>query len=156
MTDFTEDRELVFTRLIDAKRRSVFRCWTEPALLKQWFAPAPYTVVDAHLDLRAGGANRITMRGTDGEVMPNNGVYLEVEADTRIVFTDAFSEGWQPRDGAPFMVATISLSDEDGKTRYTATVRHWTLEAKRQHEEMGFKVGWGICADQLETIAKSL
>jgi hypothetical protein len=53
--------ELVLTRLIDAPREKLFRCWTEPALLKRWFAPAPVTTPIAEVDLRVGGANRIVM-----------------------------------------------------------------------------------------------
>ena len=47
--DPTSDRELVLTRLIDAPREKLFRAWTDPALVKQWFAPLPYTtpVVEA-------------------------------------------------------------------------------------------------------------
>ena len=51
--------ELVLTRLIDAPREKLFRCWTEPELLKQWFAPAPYSTPIAEVDLRVGGGNRI-------------------------------------------------------------------------------------------------
>jgi uncharacterized protein YndB with AHSA1/START domain len=74
----------------------------------------------------------------------------------KLVFTDAFTSAWTPKDGAPFMLATITLQDEGGMTRYTARVRHWTAEARKQHEEMGFHQGWGICADQLEALAKTL
>lgn len=60
--------ELVFTRLIDAPRNTLFRCWTEPRLLKQWFAPAPYRASVAEVDLRVGGANRIVMTGPGGRL----------------------------------------------------------------------------------------
>ena len=46
------DRELVLTRLIDAPREKLFRAWTEPEVLKQWFTPAPYTTSIAELDVR--------------------------------------------------------------------------------------------------------
>ena len=45
------DRELVLTRLIDAPREKLFRAWTDPDLLKQWFAPLPYTTPVAELDV---------------------------------------------------------------------------------------------------------
>ena len=57
------DRELVLTRLIDAPREKLFRAWTEPALLQQWFAPLPHTTPIVELDVRPGGANRVVMRG---------------------------------------------------------------------------------------------
>lgn len=60
------DRELTLTRLIDAPREKLYRAWTEPALLKQWFAPLPWTTPHAELDVRPGGAATITMRSPDG------------------------------------------------------------------------------------------
>jgi uncharacterized protein YndB with AHSA1/START domain len=72
------DRELVLTRIIKAPREKVFRAWTEPELLKQWFAPLPWTTPVAKTDVRPGGANLIVMRDPDGNEFPNRGVYLEV------------------------------------------------------------------------------
>ena len=88
----SSDRDLVLTRLIDAPREKLFRAWTDPEWLKQWFAPLPFTTPVAELDLRAGGANYFVMRGPDGAEMPNRGVYLEVIPNTRIVFTNAYSK----------------------------------------------------------------
>jgi uncharacterized protein YndB with AHSA1/START domain len=87
----TSDRELVLTRLIDAPCEKLFRAWTDPALLKQWFAPLPYTTPVAELDVRPGGSNLIVMRGPDGKDIPNRGVYLAVVPNERLVFTDAYS-----------------------------------------------------------------
>jgi len=44
----------------------------------------------------------------------------------------------------------------DGKTKYVATVRHWSAEAMEQHKQMGFTEGWTICAKQLEALVRSL
>lgn len=96
------------------------------------------------------------MQGPDGQALPSEGVYLDVIEGRQLVFTDAFTAGWAPKDGAPFMVVIITLEDEDGKTRYTARARHWSVEAARQHESMGFHSGWGTCASQLEAVAKTL
>ncbi len=55
------------------------------------------------------------------------------------------------------MVATVMFEDlGGGKTRYTATARHWTVADKEAHEKMGFHEGWGIAADQLEQLAKKI
>ena len=91
-----------------------------------------------------------------GRCRDSAGVYLEVVPNERLVFTDAFTSAWEPREGAPFMVVIVTLEDEGGKTRYTAHVRHWTVDARERHEAMGFYNGWGICAEQLETAAKGL
>jgi uncharacterized protein YndB with AHSA1/START domain len=150
-----DSRELVLTRLIDAPRAAVWRCWTEPALMRQWFAPKPYTTPHVELDLRPGGGNTIVMASPDGQQMPNHGVYLEVVPGERLVFTDAYTQAWEPSQ-KPFMTVVLTFADEDGKTRYTATAKHWTDADRDQHEKMGFHTGWGICADQLEALARTL
>jgi uncharacterized protein YndB with AHSA1/START domain len=144
--------ELKFTRLIDAPREFLFRAWTEPELLKQWFTPRPWTTPVVELDVRPGGSSYILMRGPEGEEFPNRGVYLEVEPNERLVFTDAYVEAWVPSQ-KPFMTAEITFEDEGGKTRYTACVRHWTEGDREEHEKMGFYEGWGKATDQLEALA---
>lgn len=150
-----ESHSLSLTRTFDATPEAVYKAWTQPELLKQWFAPKPYTTPGAELDVRPGGANKITMRSPEGQDMPNEGVYLEVIPNKKLVFTDAFKGGWIP--AGPFMVVTIEMEPlAGGKTKYTATVRHWTAEAKEQHEKMGFHEGWGQCADQLGELVKTI
>jgi uncharacterized protein YndB with AHSA1/START domain len=150
------DRELVLTRLIDAPRSKLWRCWTEPELLKKWFTPPPFTVPHAEMDVRPGGASCITMRGPDGKDMPMPGTYLEVVKNEKLVFTDAYVGDWQPRPAKPFMTAIITFADENGQTRYTARARHWSVEDRENHEKMGFHTGWGIATDQLAALAKTL
>ena len=151
----TSDRELVLTRLLDAPREKLFKAWTDPQLLKQWFAPLPYTTPHAELDVRPGGASLVVMRSPDGTEFPNHGVYLEVVENERLVFTDAYTEAWKPSE-KPFMTAVLTFEDEDGKTRYTARVLHWSAADREAHEKMGFHEGWGQCADQLEALAKRI
>jgi uncharacterized protein YndB with AHSA1/START domain len=149
------DRDLVLTRLIDAPRHKLFKAWTEPALLKQWFAPLPYTTPVAELDVRPGGANLIVMRGPDGNDLPNRRVYLEVLENERLVFTDAYTKAWEPSP-KPFMTVILTFEDEGGQTRYTARVRHSTVADREAHEKMGFHHGWGRCADQLAAAVAKL
>lgn len=149
------DRDLVLTRIIDAPREKLYRAWTDPALLKQWFAPHPYTTPVAELDVRPGGAAYIVMRSPDGEDLPNRGVYLEVVENERIVSTDAYTDAWTPSE-KPFMTLILTFEDLGGKTRYTARVRHWTAEDRETHEKMGFHEGWGQCADQLDALVAKL
>jgi uncharacterized protein YndB with AHSA1/START domain len=148
------DRELVLTRLIDAPREKLFRAWTEPELMKQWFTPRPWTTPVIEVDLRPGGSNLIVMRGPDGTEFPNRGVYLEIVKNERLVFTDAYTKAWEPSE-KPFFTGIITFEDEGGKTRYTARAVHWTVADREAHEKMGFHEGWGQCADQLaELVAK--
>jgi uncharacterized protein YndB with AHSA1/START domain len=151
----SSDRELVLTRLIDAPCDKLFRAWTDPALLKQWFAPKPYTTPVAETDVRPGGASFIVMRGPDGQDLPNRGVYLDVVPNERLVFTDAYTKAWEPSP-KPFMTVILTFENEAGKTRYTARVRHWTVADREAHEKMGFHQGWGQCTDQLAALVATL
>jgi uncharacterized protein YndB with AHSA1/START domain len=154
-TTAANERELVLTRIIDASPEKLFRAWTEPELLKQWFAPLPWTVTKAETDLRPGGASLIVMRSPEGEAFPNPGVYLEVVPNKRIVFTDAYERAWEP-SAKPFMTVTVTFEEHDGATRYTARAMHWTVADREAHEQMGFHEGWGQCADQLAALVATL
>ena len=150
-----EERELSLTRLIPAPKATLYRAWTEPNLLVQWYCPKPWRVSHAELDVRPGGSNLVVMNGPDGEEFPNRGIYLEVVPNERLVFTDAYTSAWEP-SGKPFFTGIITFADEGGGTRYTAIARHWTLADRDAHEAMGFHDGWGKATDQLEELVRSL
>ncbi|HOB94152.1 MAG TPA: SRPBCC family protein [Aquabacterium sp.] len=160
MSDTTTDtahlHDLTLTRDIAASPAALFRCWTDPALIPQWFCPPPWGVSHAETDVRPGGASLIVMRGPEGQEMPNRGVYLEVVPNRRIVCTDAYVRAWEP-SAKPFMTLILSFDDlGDGRTRYTAIARHWSAEDCKAHEDMGFHQGWGIATDQLAALAATL
>ena len=153
----TAKHELVLELILNAPKEKLYRGWTEPELMKQWFAPKPWTTTKVETDVRTGGATSVTMRSPEGQDFPNPGQWLEVDPNRKIVFTDAFTGNWVPKDGSPFFVAEITFEDAGpGKTKYTAKARHWTEEAKTQHEQMGFIPGWTICARQLEALAQTI
>ena len=161
MTEQTNPgHELSITRHIDAPPETVYRVWTERT--GEWWAPKPYTTPAVELDLRAGGRCFTHMKGPDGFDMPHEGVFLEVVPNEKIVFTDGFKAGWMPsgddcagNSSEPFMVAIVTFAREGSGTRYTARVRHWKEEKRKQHEEMGFTEGWGIVAGQLAALAEA-
>jgi uncharacterized protein YndB with AHSA1/START domain len=149
--------ELVLELVLDAPKEKLYRGWTEPALMKQWFAPKPWTTPKVEVDVRPGVKSSVVMCSPEGQDFPNPGQYLEVIPNRKIVFTDAFTGDWVPKDGAPFFVAEVSFEDAGaGKTKYTAKARHWTEEAKAQHEQMGFIPGWTMCAKQLEELCRKI
>jgi len=90
--------ELVLTRILNAPREKVYRCWVEPELIKQWFAPKPWTTPHAELDVRPGGTSLVVMRSPEGQDYPNRGIYLEVIPNEKLVFTDAYTSAWQPSE----------------------------------------------------------
>lgn len=150
----SSNRELVITRDIPLPPSRLYRAWTDPELLKQWFTPKPWTTSSATLDVRPGGSSLIVMRSPDGEEFPNAGVYLEVVPNERLVFTDAYIKAWEPSE-KPFMTGVITFEDlGDDNTRYTARVLHWTVADREEHKAMGFYSGWNQCLDQLIELAR--
>ncbi len=153
--ELNDKTDLTFTRTLPVPPAVVWECWTTPRHIKHFFVPKPHEVTDCEIDLRVGGRFNTTFN-VEGNVMKNNGVWLEIVDGKKLVFTDAYSEGWKPAPD-PFMTAIIEI-DDDGKggTTYTATARHRSSEAKEQHEAMGFFDGWGTVVDQLVEYAKTL
>ena len=147
--------DLTFTRTLNAPRALLWDCWTKPEHIKHFFVPKPYGIAACEVDLRVGGKFNTTM-DVEGNLIENEGVYLEVIEGERLVFTDTYSEGWKPA-ADPFMTAIIEFADNgNGGTTYTATARHRSPEARQSHEGMGFYDGWGTVATQLEAYAQSL
>ncbi|WP_434389511.1 SRPBCC family protein [Melittangium boletus] len=146
---YPADRTLSVTRLIDAPREVVFKAWF--AHLQEWWAPAGFTTPRCDVEPQVGGIFRTVMRDGGGNEYPNQGVFLEVRASERIVFTDAFLPGWIPSEKA-FLTGVFTFEDEGGKTRYTARALHWNAEDRASHEKMGFHEGWGMVADQFAAV----
>ena len=149
------DRELVLTRLIDAPREKLFRAWTEPQLLKQWFTPAPYTTPVAELDYGPAAPTWLSCAVPTATSSPTGGSIWKSSKTSAWFFTDAYSEAWKPSE-KPFMTVIVTFENESGKTRYTARARHWTVADREAHEKMGFHQGWGICADQLTALVTKI
>ena len=147
--------DLVLQREINAPREVLYTCWTTAEHLVHWFVPKPHRVTACHLDVRVGGACNTTF-DVDGTEMQNNGVYLEVVPNERLVFTDTYTEGWKPA-AEPFMTAILTFEDiGGGRSKYTAVARHRTAETAKTHQDMGFQDGWGTVATQLEAYAQGL
>jgi uncharacterized protein YndB with AHSA1/START domain len=144
--------DLVLDRVVPAPRAKIWRGWSEPALLKQWFAPLPWTVTEAEIELRAGGLFRFVMQSPEGQSFPNTGLLLEVVPQRKIVFTDTLVAGYRPSP-RPFFTAVLTLADEGDGTRYIARALHKDEADRKTHEDMGFHTGWGQCLDQLVALA---
>ena len=130
--------------------------WTALAdHLTIWWCPKPWTTEIIEWDLRPSGTLHLRMCGPDGETSDVSGVFLEVSAPHRMVFTDAFKPGWQPQ--IAFMTGIFRFADDEaGGTLYRASARHWTAEARDSHIAMGFEHGWGMVADQLHEVARQV
>jgi uncharacterized protein YndB with AHSA1/START domain len=151
-----DTRDLIITRTLRAPRAALWRAWTEPALLKEWWCPKPWTTEVIALDVRPGGAFHTTMRGPDGGVSDNPGSFLEVVPQSRLVFTSLLTAGWRPHKPWMSFTAIITMADEGAGSRYVAQVMHLDDATREQHLQMGFFEGWNTAINQLEEFAAQL
>ncbi len=146
--------DLVLDRVVDVPPEFVWKAWTRPEHLRQWFAPAPWSVSDCRIDLRPGGEFFTEMRSPEGETFPGQGCFLEVVENRRLTVTDALLPGYRPAE-SPFFTTVLTLEPEGKGTRYVARAMHRNPEDRVRHEEMGFIEGWGTCLDQLVHLVKA-
>jgi uncharacterized protein YndB with AHSA1/START domain len=152
---FNPEIDLKLERTLDVPVELVYELWTTPAHLKEFFCPRPWYVSEAELDVRPGGIFRTVMNGPNGERFDNVGCYLDVVPNRRLVWTDALTAGWRPAE-KPFMTAALLLEPAGAGTSYVAYAFHRNVDARKQHEAMGFHEGWGTVADQLAAYARKL
>jgi uncharacterized protein YndB with AHSA1/START domain len=146
-----EDQELVLTRMFDAPRELVFKAWTDPKRVAQWWRPRGFTNPVCELDVRPGGAIRIHMRGPDGTVYPMTGVYQEVVEPERIVFTSAPLDA---EGNALFeLLTTVTFAEQGGKTKQILRARVIKRTAQAAQYLKGMEAGW---TQSLEHLAESL
>lgn len=139
--------ELVLTRTFAAPRELVFKVWTDPKHLAQWWGPAGFTNPVCELDARSGGAIRIHMRAPDGTVYPMTGVYQELVAPERIVFSSSALDG----AGRPLfeVLTTVTFTEQDGKTTQVLRAR---VTKKTDGADMyldGMEAGWTQSLERL-------
>ena len=146
-TKATAERELVITRVFDAPRRLVFRMWTDPKHVAQWWGPNGFTNPVCDMDPRPGGAIRIVMRAPDGAEHPMIGTFREVMEPERLVFTNiAVDEnGNHLLEGR----TTVTFAEHGGKTRLTLQTRAVGLVARAVGMIEGMEAGWTQSIDRL-------
>ena len=134
---------LHMTRRFAAPREAVFKAWTHPKELAQWFGPAGITVPEINIDLRPGGSYKLLMVG-EKSTHPLSGVYREIKAPERLVFTWIWGAG--DLDGVEMLVTVEFEDTNDGGTLLTLTHEHLpSLEASEHHTQ-----GWTGCFDSLQ------
>ena len=124
----TDTRELSVTRYIDASPAKVWDAMVDRQT--EWWCPKPWRAEIDRQERRAEGRRFVS---TDAAVIGDDGDF---------------------EPAGPMMIGFWEIAPEGTGTRYTARARHWTDEARKQHEEMGFEQGWGACADQLKALCE--
>jgi uncharacterized protein YndB with AHSA1/START domain len=163
MTAEVKEKVTVFTRLIDAPRELVWKAWTHPVMLRQWWGPQDFTCPSAELDLRVGGTYRFVMRGPDGAEFPVKGVFLEIVSGEKLVMTDNadhMPDEWLKQaqslgsgDGTrlPDSFWTVTFEARGRQTLITLST-HFSSNADRDAMiKMGMEGGWAESLDKLDS-----
>lgn len=121
----TSDREMSITRVVDAPRELVWKIWTEPQHIKEWWGPNGFTNTIHKFDLNLGGEWTLTMHGPDGTDYPNEIRFIEIIKNERLIYDHG-----QPEDGGSFRTF-VHFSDEGGKTRVSMKGVFKTVEYRQ-------------------------
>jgi uncharacterized protein YndB with AHSA1/START domain len=145
------DHILVIKRVFDAPRSLVFKMWTERDHVVQWMGPRGFVVTHADADLRPGGAWRSCIRSPAGEDLWVGGVYREIVANERLVFTHAWDDA--ACNPGHETIVTITLTDHGKQTQLTFEQKFFDSVQQRN----GHQGGWNECFDILaEQMAKQM
>ena len=139
------DREIVLSRVLDAPRELVFKAWSDPKLVVQWFGPGGWETETHEIDIRVGGRWRFDMIAPDGTRYPNRMQFLKIEAPRLLEF-DHGSD--QDADPSRFRVIITFDEQSDGKTVVTMRQLHPT---KAQRDAT---IGFGAVAIGYTTLDK--
>lgn len=145
------DREIVMTRVVDAPRRIVFDALSNPKHVPNWLTgPDGWTMPVCEIDLRPGGAWRYVYRKDDGSEMTLQGSYREVAPPERLVATESWGPQW------PETVNTTVLTESDGQTTITITVRYPSKAARDAALQTGMKEGMDQGFARLDALLDTL
>jgi uncharacterized protein YndB with AHSA1/START domain len=146
------DQEIRMTRVFDAPRALVFEAMTRPEHVREWWGRLGegYSVPVCEIDLRVGGKWRFVNRHPHGEAT-FYGEYLEIAPPGRVVFTEIFADFPDS-----VSVVTSELTEENGKTRFVATVRYPSKEIRDIVSSTGMEKGAAISYDRLEDLVGRL
>jgi uncharacterized protein YndB with AHSA1/START domain len=151
----TASREVNLTRVYDAPRSLVFRMWTDPKHMAQWWGPKGFTNPVCELDVRPGGKIWIVMHGPKGsdfdQDFPMSGTFHEVVANERLVFTAVAED----KDGNPLLEAhtTVTFEDQGGKTKLTVQANAVGLAPVAPQMLAGMDAGWSQSLEKLADVA---
>jgi uncharacterized protein YndB with AHSA1/START domain len=159
-----DDRQFVISREFNAPRELLWKAWTDPKRMAQWWGPKDFTNSVCELDVRVGGAWRTVMRSPEGTEYPCQGVYREIVENEKLVMTldcsghpdEWFDQVLPNRDKTEkpslTMVQTVTFDRSCSVTKLTVRT---TLESKEIRDamvRMGMNEGWSQSLDRLDGV----
>ena len=150
-----KNHQAQFERVLDASREAVWKAWTDPKLVADWWGPSGVTIPECELDVRVGGKIYIVMLA--GEAMgqfkgtrwPMKGKFTKVEPLSRLTYTaQAWTEGQGPKTQID-QITDISFADQGGKTKVTINVTITNADTAPKMAVEGMSYGFNQQLDKL-------
>jgi uncharacterized protein YndB with AHSA1/START domain len=146
-----EDKQILITREFDAPAELVYKAYTTPELVRQWWHANRGEMTVCDIDLRVGGRWRFVMEAPNFGEVAFHGEYKEIVPNERIVSTEIF----EPVPDHPAL-DTLTLTEEDGRTTLSILVEHDSKQSRDMHIESGMEDGLQDALDLLERVAVGL
>ena len=150
-TPSAQDREFVVTRLLQAPRTLVWKVWTDPVHIVRWWGGTGCRAADGSVDLRVGGAFRLSLTIPDGSIVSCSGVFREIVRPERLVLDGDADEDRSPCGAGlpPGARVTVTFEEVGSQTRLTIATRFPTDDALAAAMGTGYDVGWPECLNRL-------
>jgi len=148
------DNQILITREFAAPRANVWRAYTEPELIKRWWAGRKGTVTSVDVDLRIGGQWRYVMTANGGFEVAFHGEFRMIDAPSLLINTEAF-EG-VPDPEATAGLVTVTLTERDGRTYMELLCEYPDKAVRDAVIDSGMESGMQESYDTLEEVAAAL
>ena len=157
ITENLDKKELHIVREFNAPIELVWRAWTEPELIDQWWAPRPWKTKTKSMDFRTGGRWLYSMNGPEGEVHWCKADFKNIVIGSMYEGLDGFcDENGVENTEIPVQNWTVRFFGSEDKTRVEVTNSFSTVEALKTIVEMGFKEGFTMAHGNLDELLESL
>jgi uncharacterized protein YndB with AHSA1/START domain len=147
------DTDMLITRVFDAPAELIFRAWTTPELVRQWWGFETSVWLVCEIDLRVGGTWRFVARERDMEV-GFHGEYREIDRPHLLVSTEVYEGAPNPEESGS--VNTMTLDEVDGVTTMTTLVQYPSQEIRDAVLESGMEGGMQVSYDRLEVLVGTM
>ena len=151
-------KEITITRIFDVPRMLMWKAWTDPKTLKQWWGPKDFTSSVAKMDVRVGGKYLTNMISPDGEEFWSTGVYRDVIPLELLVITDSFAD--KEGNVVPATIygfdksfpeeLNIKVTFKEHQEKTELTLIHSGLNNISEKDKNDMKEGWSQSLDKLE------
>lgn len=155
--DFTVNKEkktVFITREFNADLSLVWDAFTKAEILDQWYAPKPWTSKTKYMDFKVGGKRFYAMVSPEGQERWAIQEYTSIKPKTNFKMFNAFAD----KDGNPELPGSdwnYNFSEQNGVTTVHITIYNESFERMERTIEMGFKEGFSMTLNELETLLKS-